>query len=110
MSHLWAAEVCYRERFHRFGGLVDLGPDGANLIDGNLASGKSSGYRFEISADNSKFRIWTWPEVYGETGVRSLYLDQTGMLRRSWDKQRADASSPVVGPMPGVVGCQAVKD
>ena len=67
------------------------GAGGVGFCDPKLGSGLKQGYTYfmqagpGVGADNA---IWTWsatawPVVYKSTGVRSFYIDQTGVLRAS---------------------------
>ena len=68
---------------------------GVPFIDANLGEGLKSGYTFEITAGApilipgeafESFNAWSaaaWPIVYGGTGIRSFYIDETGVLRGS---------------------------
>jgi hypothetical protein len=67
--------------------LAELGPDGADLIDGVLAQGAKSGYRFtlEPGPPDTQGRIATYmvhaiPVVYGSTGNHSFVANQAGSI------------------------------
>ncbi len=80
-------------------------PENAGLLDQELASGESGGYRFRYSiaaaadeADESErdksagFALAATPVIYGKDGRRSFYLDSRGQLRGG-DKQGAVANT-----------------
>lgn len=75
----------------------------AGLISPQLASGLYWQYTIvtvvtaQTSTQPALFRIQTIPNSYGETGFRSFYLDQTGVLRGA-DKHGlpADANDPPI--------------
>jgi len=52
-----------------------------------LASGRRDGYVFELKVPEQpegppeSFSVTAYPSDYGETGTRSFYIDETGMLR-----------------------------
>lgn len=66
---------------------------GVAFIDSNLGQGLKHGYNFEVTAGSpillpgeiyESFQVWSataWPIVYGGTGVRSFYIDETGVIR-----------------------------
>ncbi|MBN2383732.1 prepilin-type N-terminal cleavage/methylation domain-containing protein [bacterium] len=72
-----------------------------NLGDGNgagqvgflnpdIALGVKGGYTFQLEAGciggNSQYYGWSataWPLVYKSTGIRSYYIDETGVIRMS---------------------------
>lgn len=55
----------------------------AGLVDVMLGIGAKHGYVFTVIFGPSTFAIFGNPDRYGETGVRSFYIDQTGILRGS---------------------------
>ena len=62
-------------------------------IDPNLGSGIKSGYTFSMVTGNAvqtngedAYWAWsscTWPISYQSTGVRSFYIDESGVIRGS---------------------------
>jgi hypothetical protein len=74
------------------------GPDGAALLDQELASGARMGYKFRyvISGGSNlgapaKYEIAATPETYGRTGRRSFFRDVNGGLHGA-DRQGAVGS------------------
>jgi prepilin-type N-terminal cleavage/methylation domain-containing protein len=63
------------------------GAGGVGFIDPNLASGTKQGYTYIlVPGDTIEGSVWTWsasawPITYQSTGVRSFYIDQTGIVR-----------------------------
>ena len=67
-----------------------IGAGDVQFVDPNLARGNKSGYTFlmvpgPVTGNN---QIWTWsatcwPLTYRSTGVRSFYINQTGIIRGS---------------------------
>ncbi len=60
------------------------------FIDDALASGLKSGYRITLGLALDEFEgsywAWSataWPVVYASTGVRSFYIDESGVIRGS---------------------------
>lgn len=57
----------------------------------NLCSGEVSGYKFDLQLGNNADEyggIWSWsatawPVIYGETGIRSFYIDENRVVRGS---------------------------
>jgi type IV pilus assembly protein PilA len=94
-----AAMTQYYSQFGRFPtSLQELGPaqggnpgpQAADLIPGDLAAGKKSGYIFEVRPTASGYEVLARPEVYGSTGRRAFYSDQTLVIRENW--------GPTAGP------------
>jgi hypothetical protein len=98
MRVLIEAEIEYRHQHGRYGDLSLLGPAGANLITTALASGRSNGYEFHVNATDYRFSATAWPLVENKTGFRSLYCDESGVIRGTWDR-RATAMSPPINPI-----------
>ncbi len=77
----------------------------ANLINPNLATRISNGYRYTITTSFSNtngtiragFEAFAVPQEYGVTGIKSYYIDRTGFLRGA-DKNGlpADKNDPLI--------------
>ena len=74
------------------------GPDAAGLLEGDLASGVRTGYKFRyvIAGGSSlgapaKYEVAATPETYGRTGRRSFFRDVSGGLHGA-DRQGAVGS------------------
>jgi hypothetical protein len=100
MRVLHSAEMTYSATTGAgsFGLLTNLSL--AGLIGITLASGETHGYYFMITVTdppNPSFKAIAVPQNYGVTGVRSFYIDSTGVLRGA-DKQgqRADENDPPI--------------
>jgi type IV pilus assembly protein PilA len=69
------------------------GPTGADLIPGDFALGKKSGYIFLLQATPTGYAINANPEAYGSSGRRSFYSDQTTVIRENWGPEPATVTS-----------------
>jgi prepilin-type N-terminal cleavage/methylation domain-containing protein len=58
-------------------------------IDSTLGGGEKQGYKFTLDGYTNTFSAEAWPVKYETTGVRSFYVDQSGVIR--WTD--ADSSS-----------------
>lgn len=84
-----------------FGGLQQLRSH--FLIGGRLASGHSHGYLFTVMTISStptslpSFRIFAIPMTYGATGIRSFYIDTSGVIHGA-DRggQPANENDPII--------------
>lgn len=103
VQSIGAAQVQYLSQFGRYAAnLIDLdspagfdeGPQAAHLIQAGLAAGEKNGYLFSMSATPSGFSVNAVPKVFGQTGRRTFYLDQEGVLHQNWGKEPASSSSP----------------
>lgn len=70
----------------KYGTLSDLAANG--LIDAKLATGTKNGYNFTVEfttneSDYPGFAVVGVPMAYGNTGIRSFYIDETGVIRAS---------------------------
>jgi type IV pilus assembly protein PilA len=52
------------------------------------------GYRFTVTATPNAFAIIANPKVFGETGRRTFYSDQTLVIRQNRANEPASSSSP----------------
>jgi type IV pilus assembly protein PilA len=69
------------------------GPNGADLLPGDLALGKKTGYLFKVDGVQGGYAIHADPETYNSTGRRSFFSDQTLVVRENWGNQPATAES-----------------
>jgi type IV pilus assembly protein PilA len=77
-----SAQLAYQSEFQKYGTLEELAVN--NLIDPKLASGMKNGYNFRVVLDEANpegFEVIGVPVSYGQTGVRSFYVDETFILR-----------------------------
>ncbi|HEU4836427.1 MAG TPA: DUF4190 domain-containing protein [Pyrinomonadaceae bacterium] len=68
----------------KYGTLAELAAEG--LIDSRLASGTKNGYTFTVEVTTTDgnypgFEVVSVPMTYGSTGIRSFYIDETGVIR-----------------------------
>ena len=97
------AEVMYQSEYgHYAQALRELGPPdsgpstaaAAGLVSSALARGTVGGYKFTLSATSDTFAIAASPVAYGASGVKSFYMDQTGVLRANDGPEPATSESP----------------
>ena len=69
------------------------GPTAANLIPGDLALGKKSGFQFVLQGSPSGYTLNANPDVYNSTGRRSFFSDQTLVIRENRGPEPATALS-----------------
>lgn len=65
----------------------------AGLNEDLVGSGISGGYALSISGSSSEFSVQARPLVFGSTGIRSFYSDQTGIIRYTEADEMATSSS-----------------
>jgi type IV pilus assembly protein PilA len=61
--------------------------------DSGLASGVRRGYKFTVTAHQDRYAISAVPSVYGNTGSRTFYSDQSMVIRENDSPEPATASS-----------------
>ena len=73
----------------------------APFIDEVLATGTKSGYMFVVTVDNAgdgdeAYTCTARPVTYGRTGVRSFFLDESGVLRFETANVAPTVNSPAL--------------
>ena len=69
------------------------GPTGADLIPGDLALGKKSGYTFTVTASPTGYIVNANPDAYNSSGRRSFFSDQSLVIKENWGPEPATATS-----------------
>ncbi|MFB3827501.1 MAG: prepilin-type N-terminal cleavage/methylation domain-containing protein [Bryobacteraceae bacterium] len=96
------AQTQYFSQFGKFAvTLAELGPPtsgqpnaaAADLIPGDLALGEKSGYKFTLAAAPTGYTVSAVPSVYGSTGSRTFYSDQTLVIRENYGQEPATDKS-----------------
>jgi len=79
------------------------GPEHAGFISSVLASGSKSGYAYTYTPGpldqggrTTTYSVTARPQVFGKTGRRSYYTDQTGVIRFTNENRTPVASDPVL--------------
>jgi type IV pilus assembly protein PilA len=95
-------QVQYNSQYgHYATSLTEMGPpasgaataSAADLIDSGLAGGEKSGYKFTMTGNQGGYQISAVPTVYGNTGSRTFYSDQSMVIRENDGPEPATASS-----------------
>lgn len=93
MRKIFTAEATYQAVHGKYGELADLANE--HLIDSEVISGPRNGYKFAVSglsADGvGAFELTGVPVLYQSSGVRSFYIDESGVIRAA-DKHGGDAT------------------
>lgn len=102
---LHTAQAQYYSQFGRYAAsLAELGPpasgnpgpQAADLIPGDLASGEKGGYRFRLEATPNGYAIHAEPVQFNTSGSRTFYSDQTLVIRNNYGPEPATAASPEI--------------
>jgi type IV pilus assembly protein PilA len=72
------------------------GPAAADLISGDLASGKKSGHIFTLSGTPTGYAVSVVPEQFGNSGRRTFYSDQSMAIHNNWTAEPATPASPEI--------------
>lgn len=68
-------------------------PAAADLISTDLASGQKSGYIFTVAPAKDGYTVTAVPQVFGQSGRRTFFSDQTLAVRENWGPEPATAQS-----------------
>jgi len=95
---LVTAQITYATR----SGSGDFAPDlatlqSANLIDSVMGSGTAEAYPYSLSGSGVQYTIDARPLVYGSSGIRSFFTDESGAIRYTTADAAATASDPGLG-------------
>jgi type IV pilus assembly protein PilA len=97
------AQLQYLSEFGKYASTIrELGPPttgaanphAADLIPASLASGEKDGYVFTIASTAAGFAVHANPKVYGTTGRRTFYSDQSRVIHQNWGQEPATSNSP----------------
>jgi prepilin-type N-terminal cleavage/methylation domain-containing protein len=69
------------------------GPGAADLISGDLAKGKKSGYLFTLVGGPQGYGVNANPEVFNSTGRRTFFSDQSLVIRENYGSEPATLAS-----------------
>jgi len=95
------AENLYERRYHEFGLLTDLAPDGT--IDSNLAAGTKSGYVFVLTltpdpvtnvVDRKHFDCTAAPLIQ-QPGSTYFFVDESAVIRSNTGSPADSTSTPI---------------
>ncbi len=71
--------------------------EAANLIDSVMGSGTAEAYSFSVSGSGAQYTIDARPLIYGSSGIRSFFTDESGAIRYTTADAAATASSAGLG-------------
>jgi len=100
-----AAQTMYMSQFGKFATKLEelgppasgaAGPAAADLIPGDLAKGVKTGYNFVLQGGPNGYTVVATPQVFGSTGRRTFFSDQTLVVRENYGQEPATANSPEI--------------
>jgi prepilin-type N-terminal cleavage/methylation domain-containing protein len=105
ITTIHTVQTQYQSQFGRFAKtLLELGPPqggqpgpgGADLIPGDLALGKKTGYIFSVQESPTGYAVIAVPETYNSSGRRTFYSDESLVVKENWGQEPATAASPEI--------------
>ncbi len=101
MRNIVSSQITYQATTGKGSSAPDLATlYSSKLIDSVLGSGTKNGYVFSVSGEDSTFTITGRPLVYGETGTRSFFADESGVIRNAVTNRPASAGDVPMGKDP----------
>jgi len=100
-----AAQTMYMSQFGKFATKLEelgppasgaAGPAAADLIPGDLAKGVKTGYNFVLQGGPNGYTVVATPQVFGSTGRRTFFSDQTLVVRENYGQEPATVNSPEI--------------
>ena len=97
------AQMQYQSQFHRFATKLEElgppaggrpGPDGADILPGELAKGSKGGYQYVLQGNGNAYTINATPIQFGSTGRRTFYSDMSSTIHENWGPEPATPNSP----------------
>jgi hypothetical protein len=73
---------------------ANAGPAAADLISNDLAQGTKTGFTFTMQGNKGGYTVLAVPIMFGATGRRTFFSDQSTVIRENWSAEPANAQSP----------------
>lgn len=103
---LLTAQTQYMSQFGKYAtSLAELGPaaggategpSSAGLIPQSLATGTNSGYNFSLTGSAGGYALLAVPVAFNNTGRRTFFADQSGIIHENWGQEPATQQSPEI--------------
>jgi type IV pilus assembly protein PilA len=98
IATIHTAETQYYSQFGQYAAsLTQLGPNGAGLIDKNLASGQKAGFTFVLRQTQTGYALNVNPAAFGTSGTQTYYSDQNMSIHQHNGHELATANDPLLG-------------
>lgn len=106
ITTIHTAQVQYYSNYNRFAtSLQELGPpasgaagpNAADLIERDLASGDKGGYKFTLTATPTGYAISAVPDQYGTSGSKTYFSDQGMGIHQHIGQEPATVNDPLIG-------------
>jgi type IV pilus assembly protein PilA len=73
------------------------GPNGAELIDRDLASGEKGGFKFVLQQTQTGYSLNVNPVAFGTSGTHTYFSDQSMSIHQHNGQEPATATDPLLG-------------
>jgi type IV pilus assembly protein PilA len=73
------------------------GPNGAELIDRDLASGEKGGFKFVLQPTQTGYSLAANPTQYGTSGTHTYFSDQSMAIHAHSGQEPATVNDPLMG-------------
>jgi type IV pilus assembly protein PilA len=73
------------------------GPQGADLIDKDLAGGEKGGFRFVLQQTQTGYALAVTPVTFGASGTHTYYSDQSMSIHQHTGQEPATANDHLLG-------------
>ncbi|HEY3827301.1 MAG TPA: prepilin-type N-terminal cleavage/methylation domain-containing protein [Bryobacteraceae bacterium] len=73
------------------------GPQGANLIDKDLAGGEKGGFKFVLQQTQTGYALAVNPVTFGTSGTHTYYSDQSMTIHQHTGQEPATGNDPLLG-------------
>ncbi len=91
------AQTQYYQKFGKYAvTLAELGPGSADLISEELASGRKNGHIFALRGTAKGYEITVKPDGASKADSRTLFSDQTQIIRKNYGREPATAQSEAI--------------
>jgi prepilin-type N-terminal cleavage/methylation domain-containing protein len=106
ISTIHTAETQYYSQYGQYATtLVQLGPpasgapgpNGAELIDRDLASGEKGGFHFVLTQTPTGYGLQVTPTVFGTSGTHTYFSDQSMTIHQHSGQEPATANDQLLG-------------
>lgn len=76
------------------------GPNGADLIDKDLAAGEKGGFKFVLQQTQTGYSLQVTPTAFGTSGSHTYFSDQSMTIHQHNGQEAATANDPLLGDNP----------
>jgi hypothetical protein len=98
ITTIHTAETQYYSQYGHYATLLaQLGPNGAELIDKDLASGRKAGFEFVLRQTQGGYSVSARPVGFARSGAHTYYSDQSMSIHEHDGGEPATVGDPLLG-------------